>query len=191
MFWHKVIFRFKERYSSILIQSIRLMYWRSQGMRVGSGVSLPQIYVTWPHQLQLGNNCKLEQGVFFKFDGIWKKGPSILIGERTFLGAYVEFNIREKISLGADCLIASGCKFIDHDHGFASRDFPINVQADGIDKVIVVEDDVWLGVNVVVLKGVHVGRGAIVAAGSVVSKSIPSYEIWAGIPARKISERPL
>ena len=57
------------------------------------------------------------------------------------------------------------------------------------DGEIILGDDVWLGVNVVVLKGVTIGRGAVVGAGAVVTKSIPSFEIWAGIPARRIGER--
>ena len=54
---------------------------------------------------------------------------------------------------------------------------------------IVLENNVWLGVNAVVLKGVTIGSGAIVGAGAVVTKSVPAGEIWAGIPARKIGER--
>ena len=56
---------------------------------------------------------------------------------------------------------------------------------------IIIGDDVWLGVNVVILKGVNIGRGAIVAAGSVVTKSIAPYEIWGGMPAKKMSDRPV
>lgn len=186
----KLIFRLRERGATYFIQSLRKTYWRAQGMQIGAGVSLPEIIVTWPHQVRIGNNCKLDYGIYFKFDGIWQHGPRIIIGDRCFLGALVEFNIRQKITLGVDCLIASGCKFIDHDHDFSSREMPVNVQADGAEKAIILEEDVWLGVNVVVLKGVKIGRGAIVAAGSIVNKSIPQYEIWAGVPARKVSERP-
>ena len=188
--FQKIMFRLRERVSTLFIQFFRKLYWRAQGMQIGVAVSLPKFQVTWPHQVYIGNNCKLERDVYFKYDGIWQQGPSIVIGARSFVGAFVEFNIRRNISLGADCLIASGCKFIDHDHGFSSRDIPINVQAVGAEKPIILEDNVWLGVNVVVLKGVKIGRGAIVAAGSIVTKSIPPYEIWAGIPARNVTERP-
>lgn len=54
------------------------------------------------------------------------------------------------------------------------------------DKDVVVEEDVWLGVNVTLLSGVTVGRGAIVAAGAVVTKDIPPYSIAGGVPARFI-----
>ncbi len=58
-----------------------------------------------------------------------------------------------------------------------------------IDEMVVLEGDVWLGYGVVVLTGVTIGQGAIVAAGSVVSKSIPAYCIAAGVPARVIAQR--
>ena len=64
----------------------------------------------------------------------------------------------------------------------------IGAQA-GYEEEIILGKDVWLGCNVVVLKGVVIGDGAIIGAGSVVTKSIGANEIWAGVPARKISER--
>jgi len=48
---------------------------------------------------------------------------------------------------------------------------------------------VWIGTGCKILYGVHLGRGCIVGAGAVVNKSIPPYEIWAGVPAKKIGER--
>ena len=63
-------------------------------------------------------------------------------------------------------------------------------QTTGGEKAITLEDDVWIGAEAVILKGVTIGRGAIVAAGSVVTKSVGAYEIWGGIPAKKIGMRP-
>lgn len=54
---------------------------------------------------------------------------------------------------------------------------------------IIVGHDVWIGANAIVLSGVSIGTGAVVGAGSVVTKSIPPYEIWAGNPAKKIRDR--
>ncbi len=97
--------------------------------------------------------------------------------------------MRRRIEIGADCLIASGCKFIDHDHGSARRDTPMREQSEGAEAEIILGEDVWLGVNVVILKGVHIGRGAIVGAGAVVTQTIREFEIWGGVPARKLGER--
>jgi acetyltransferase-like isoleucine patch superfamily enzyme len=54
---------------------------------------------------------------------------------------------------------------------------------------VVLEDDVWLGAGVVVTPGVTIARGAVVGANAVVTKDVPEYEIWAGVPARRIGER--
>lgn len=159
-------------------------------MKVGAGTLLPRVNVTWPHQVQLGAKCRLEPGIYFKFDGIYQPGPGLVIGDQVFIGTGCEFNFRRKIDIGSHCLIASGCRFIDHDHGSARRDIPMSTQPHSADAPIALEEDVWLGVNVVVLKGVRIGRGAIVAAGAVVTNNIPPFEIWGGVPARKLGERP-
>jgi acetyltransferase-like isoleucine patch superfamily enzyme len=158
-------------------------------MTIGPGTLLSKAHVTWPHQVSLGKDCRLEHDIYFKYDGIYAPGPSLIIRDRVFVGFGCEFNIRKRLEIGDDCLIGSGCKFIDHDHGTARRDIPMNQQTDGAEAEIILESDVWLGANVVVLKGVRIGRGAIVAAGAVVTKEIAPHEIWGGIPARKISER--
>lgn len=91
------------------------------------------------------------------------------------------------MKVGDDCLTALGCKFIDHDHG-VSLDLPMNVPP-GVKQPIALENNVWLGANVVVLRGVSIGAGAVVAAGAIVTKHIGANEIWAGVPAREIRDR--
>ena len=167
---------------------IRKLWWQMQGARFGAGTAVPRLSMTWPHQVSVGAQCVLEDEVFFKYDGYWQPGPSIVVSDRVFLGRDCEFNIRNHIQIGSDSLIASGCKFIDHDHAMAVEEGPMNRQPCP-DAPIVLEEDVWLGVNVVVLKGVTIGRGAVVGAGAIVTKSIPSYEIWAGVPARRVGVR--
>lgn len=169
--------------------SLRRLGWQLQGARFGRGVIVPPLHMTWPHQVSVGAACILEPDIFFKYDGGWQPGPAIRLADRVFVGRGCEFNIRSRIQVGSDSLIASGCKFIDHDHAMTTGGGPMNRQPCP-DAPIVLEEDVWLGVNVVVLKGVTVGRGAVVGAGAVLTKSVPPYEIWAGIPARKIGVRP-
>jgi acetyltransferase-like isoleucine patch superfamily enzyme len=184
----RATFRLRATAARIAAQ-LRTARWRALGMQISAGTLLPPVHVTWPHQVSLGADCVLEHDIHFKFDGIYAPGPTIVLRDRVFVGCGCEFNVRRGVEIGADCLIASGCKFIDHDHGTARRDVPMNQQADGAEAAITLEEDVWLGVNVVVLKGVRIGRGAIVAAGAVVTKSVPPFEIWGGVPARNLSQR--
>jgi acetyltransferase-like isoleucine patch superfamily enzyme len=143
--------------------------------------------VTWPHQLQIGANCELEPDLYFKYDGTWAPGPSIRIGDNAFIGRGCEFNVSCDLEIGANALIASRCTFVDHNHGTAP-DAPMRMQLCH-EAPIFIEDDVWLGVGVTVLAGVRIGRGSVVGANAVVTKSIPPYEIWGGIPAKRIRSR--
>jgi len=188
-FLPRAIFRLRA-ITSTFVAVLRTAWWRLLGMNIGPGTLLPKIQVTWPHQVSLGAHCQLEPGIYFKFDGIYEPGPRLVIGDDVFIGAGCEFNFRRKIVIGAQSLIASGCRFIDHDHGSARRDVPMFMQPHAADAPIILEEDVWLGANVIVLKGARIGRGAIVAAGAVVTSDVPNFEIWGGVPAQKIGERP-
>ena len=137
--------------------------------------------------MSIGKNCNLEHGIYCKYDGIWRKGPSIIIDDNVFIGSACEFNINCEIKIGKCTNIASCCRFVDHDHGIMAG-LPIGTQT-SVKKEIGLEEDVWLDCNVVVLKGVNIGNGAIVGAGAFVTKSIPSQEIWGGVPARFIVKR--
>ncbi len=156
-------------------------------MKVGRRVILPKLHANWPHQVEIGEGCTLERGVVFKYDGVCAPGPSILIGEGCFLGTGCEFNIRLGIRVGTHSLLAAGSRFIDHDHGIAPGQ-RIGLQP-GPEARITIGEDVWVGANAVVLKGVNIGAGAVIAAGAVVTRDVPCLEIWAGVPARKIGRR--
>jgi acetyltransferase-like isoleucine patch superfamily enzyme len=175
------------RYASRVSTFFRSQWLSFLGMQIGKGTQVPRLTITWPHQVAIGKNCVIEEGTHFKYDGMWQPGPAIRIQDHVFLGTGCEFNICEGIDIGTGSLIASGCRFIDHNHG-ALLGQPMRLQ-EGPKKAIVIGDDVWLGVNVVVLKGVTIGNGAIVAAGAIVTKSILPNEIWAGVPAKKIGQR--
>ena len=183
-------------YSSIAFKFYRLLYfrfglyklfYRLLGMKIGSKSRVPKLYLTWPHKVSIGDNCRLEHDIYFHYDGIYSPQPSIMVGNNVFLGFGIEFNIVDYISIGDNSLIASGVKFIDHDHNIEGINTFLNKP--GVSAPIVVSSDVWIGADVIVLKGVSIGRGAIIASGAVVTKSIPDNEIWAGVPARCISSR--
>ena len=183
----KGIFVLRFRYLKKSANSLRKLFLKVQGMKVGTDTTLPKMHITWPHQVAIGNRCRLEHDIYFHYDGIWQEGPSIIIGDNNFIGYGCEFNITKKITIGHDCLIASGSKFIDHNHGTALTELMRTQKS--TDAAIVIGNNVWIGANVVILKGVTINDGAIVAAGAVVNKTIPANEIWGGIPAKKIGDR--
>ena len=185
--WQKLLFVTRFRYAFKMAAMFRNTLYRMKGMHIGSNTYLPKIYTTWPNAVHIGNNCKMERNIFFKYDGTWVSKKAIFIDDEVFIGNGCEFNISQCIRIGKYANIASGCKFIDHDHGkeLGKRIGP----QPGTSEMIIIEEDVWLGSNVTVLKGVTLGSGAVIAAGAVVTKSVPANEIWGGVPAKKIAER--
>lgn len=182
----KIVFKLRSLYKSITL-TISKTKWKLFGMKIGSGTRFSSIEVIWPHQVSIGDNCILEANVQLKFDGVWKKGPSIVIENDCFIGTGVEFNIKGYISVGSNTLIGSGSRFIDHDHGVELNNLIRNQECPT--SAIKIEEDVWIGANVVILKGVHINKGAVIAAGAIVNKTVPEYEIWGGVPAKRIGTR--
>lgn len=163
----------------------RMAFLRMRGAQIGSGTRIPsRTLFTWPHQVKLGSRCILQPDIFFNFDHYWTPGPSIVIGDRVFIGRGCEFNIRRQLSIGDDCLIASGCTFSDSNHG-RSSDEPMNRQPLESSPILLGRN-VWIGARCVILQGVAIGDGAVVGAGAVVTKSIPQGETWGGVPARPL-----
>jgi acetyltransferase-like isoleucine patch superfamily enzyme len=185
--FQKAAFRLRWRGVFALFANIRKMLLRAQGMKIGEGTQIPRIRVNWPHQVSIGRGVILQEDVIFQYDSYWTEGPSIVVGDHSFIGRSCEFNVRQGVSIGKNCLIAAGCKFVDQNHGI-ERDRLIRQQPRQ-EAAIEVGEGAWLGANVVVLMGVRIGEGAVVGSCALVNKNIPAFEIWAGVPARKIGER--
>lgn len=110
----------------------------------------------------------------------------ISIGSNSTVNPHV--NIHGKVTIGNDVRIASLSTIAGHNHGFADIDKLIRQQPLTIEG-IVIEDDVWVGANVVILDGVTVGAHSILAAGAIVTKDVAPYSIVGGNPARLLKDR--
>ena len=121
------------------------------------------------------------------------------VGKGTYGGLNVlNFDGTTQLRIGNYCSIGPEVLFIPSADHYTDRisTFPFRAKCispdalEGIGKGdIVVEDDVWIGCRVTVLSGVHIGQGAVVAAGSVVNKDVPPYAIVGGVPAKVIKYR--
>jgi maltose O-acetyltransferase len=114
-------------------------------------------------------------------------GPAqVAIGDDVSFGAYLHIwgmggvTIGNRVMIGSHVAITS----LTHDYTAAA------MKGTSIARPIVIEDDVWLGTHCVILPGVCVGRGAVVAAGAVVTEDVPPYTVVAGVPARLLKRRP-
>ena len=115
-------------------------------------------------------------------------GAEIVVEPRAYIGHRCLFYGHGGIHLGRDVLLANDVQLICGNHTFARRDIPIRAQPTE-ERPIVIEDDVWLGASVIVLGGVTVGQGSVVAAGAVVTRSLPPYSIARGVPAQIVGVR--
>jgi len=110
-------------------------------------------------------------------------GGRIEVGDRTFLNYGLDVAATKLLRIGSDCLIGTHVTMMDnHFHGISARHEMPSAQP------IVIEDGVWIGNRAVVLPGVTIGAGAIVGAGSVVTRDVPAGVVVAGNPARTIRQ---
>lgn len=107
----------------------------------------------------------------------------LVIGDRTYVNYGVDIAATGLVALGADCLIGTHVSIIDNDfHGITDR------QERPAPKPVIVGDNVWIGNRAIVLPGVTIGDGAVVGAGSVVTRDVPARTVVAGNPARVVRE---
>jgi acetyltransferase-like isoleucine patch superfamily enzyme len=128
--------------------------------------------------------CFFSQGA----RSVFKKN-SIEAGDYVFIGldAYIYANVK----IGNFVMLASHVTIVGGDHRFDIVGVPVRFAGrDGLEELLtVIEDDVWIGHGCIIIAGTRIGRGAIVAAGSVVTKDVEPYTIVGGIPAKFIKYR--
>jgi galactoside O-acetyltransferase len=113
---------------------------------------------------------------------------SVVIGDDSWIGPSCLVYGNGHVRIGNGVLIAGQSSINTVSHRIERCDIPVFEQ--GIDVApVVIEDDVWIGLNVVVLQGVTIGRGAVVGAGAVVTRDIPAWSIAHGVPAKVVDNR--
>jgi len=133
------------------------------------------------YEIHVGNNVCLEKGVRLSMG----PGAKIFIGDNTYLADYAHVLSVDEVRIGKDCAISWHVLFMDtSSHPIAFGDQPPETRI----SPIVVEDHVWIGCRAVILKGVTIGEGAIVANNAVVTHDVPPRTMVGGNPAKVIKE---
>jgi len=156
---------------------------RAPGVFIGDRVTI--------FQSREGGEVILESGVHLYSDIIIETGAAgrIIIGAETHVQPRCQFSAyKASIEIGRRVEIAPNCSFYPYNHAVAAG-LPVREQPLTSSGPIIIGDDVWLGVGVIVLEGVRIGRGAVIGAGAVVTQDIPANGIAVGVPARVVRLR--
>jgi acetyltransferase-like isoleucine patch superfamily enzyme len=159
-----------------------------QGVSIHSSIEFKGLRPPFEY-LSLGAGCILEKELTIWLSSQVDADPSLIIADRSYIGRNSFLNIFHPITIGKDVLIGPYTYITTANHGFSQREIPIKDQP-FYGAPIIIEDDVWLGTHVVILPGVNIGKGAIIAAHSLVNRDVPPYEVWGGVPAKFLKSRP-
>ena len=162
---------------------------RARFDEVGEGLHVSAMpYIRGHARVRIGRDCRF--GYFSIASGRFLRDPELIIGDRVTVASHVRFVVNQRITIGNQVGIAGRCWISDSD-GHPSdperRARGEDITADDIEPVTV-EDRVWIGHGVHILKGVTLGEACVVAAGSVVNKDVPAGALAMGVPARIIKQ---
>ncbi len=172
---------------------------RSYGAQFGPGLKLGSAPYVRRHRtatIQLGRDVIILNELAQNAAGIAhstvlaaiEPEAKLLIGDGVGISGAVLYAMRH-IEIGAHVMIGAGVAVYDNDfHPVGAADRRRNDRTKIGVAPVVIEPDVWLGARAMVLKGVRIGRGSVVAAGAVVVKDVPPWSIVAGVPARVVGQ---
>lgn len=131
--------------------------------------------------IKYDSNSKFESGIYISDAKQIKIGKYARINENVFLQGEIEI---------ADyVMIAPNVSIYTKTHNYHDVNTPMVLSGETETKKVIIERDVWIGINAVILPGVTIGEGAIIGANSLVNKNVESYSIIGGVPARLIRSR--
>lgn len=108
-------------------------------------------------------------------------GARLHIGNGTYINRNSLIVAEKEVTIGRDCKISWDVFIMDTDQHPLNSTVPVR-------QPVTIEDKVWIGCRCTILKGVTIGKGAVIAAGSVVTKDVPPYTIFGGVPARQLAD---
>ncbi|MET2981903.1 acyltransferase [Gordonia polyisoprenivorans] len=158
--------------------------WRfRRGAQIGHAVRISRkVRIHRPNpgtQIEISDRVRLYKQVEIYMDAT---GAKLIIGKNTFLNRRTEICCRDQVVIGDNCAISWDVVITDTDYhnieGAAPSTSPVSIG-----------HKVWVGARAMILKGVEIGDGAVIAAGSVVTRSIPAGALVAGAPAKIVRQQ--
>lgn len=165
----------------------------AQNIRLGENVQiLPSArlicagmppYLEPSGSIEVGANSIIREGAILQ-----SYGGQITIGKRSAINAYCIIQGNGGVSIGDSTLIAAHVQIFSANHIYERADLKIQGQGE-TRKGVRIGNDIWIGAGAIILDGVTISDGAVVAAGSLVNKNVPPYTVVGGVPARIIKQR--
>jgi len=139
--------------------------------------------------ITFGDNVTIHRNSIIECTGVIRElGEGLVVGNNVGMAQNAFIQIRGKVEIGSNVMFGPSVSIFSESHGNDRTDIPMIEQA--TKRIgVKIEDDVWIGTKATVLDGVTIGKGSIIAAGSVVNKDVPPYSIVAGVPAKVIKSR--
>ena len=131
----------------------------------------------------LARGSKIGKGTFLSKDIYYFAPNRFSIGQFSHINRGCLIDARGGIIIGDSVSISHNVKIVTGGHDYQSKSFSYKA------KPIIIDNYVWIGIGAIILQGVHLGEGAVICAGAVVCKDVESYQVVAGVPARKIGDR--
>jgi acetyltransferase-like isoleucine patch superfamily enzyme len=142
------------------------------------------------NEMHLGDRVSIGKYAIIRPSNIYGGpiGEGLVMGNNSNIGPYNYIGCSGKITIGDNVMLAPRVSIYAENHVFDNPN--ITIKAQGVSKMeVVIEDDCWIAANAVILAGVTIGKGSVVAAGSVVNEDVPAFSVVAGVPARVIKSR--
>lgn len=161
---------------------------KSYGRNVTTGVFVH--YIMGSGDIVVGDDAIIDGKSSFGFGARFAERPLLEIGARTYVGHACSFSVSTRITIGSDCFIATGCFFLDspgHPLDPTRRLAHLPPDPEQV-KPVTIGDNVWIGTQAMILPGVTIGEGSVVAARAVVTSDVPPYSVVGGMPARVIKQ---
>lgn len=139
--------------------------------------------------LYMGLGAKIGKRAVFHFKTELRHPHGLIVGEGTIIGDNALLDARNGLTFGRNVNLSSNVSIYtqQHDHRSPTFNCPNPEQRK---MSVEIDDRAWLGSNVIVLPGVHIGEGAVCCAGCVVTKDVAPFDVVAGIPAKPVGKRP-
>ena len=138
----------------------------------------------------LGNRVTVGKNAIIRPSNIYGGaiGEGLIVGDNSNIGPGAYIGCSGLVTIGKNVMISPGVSIYAENHNFSDTNIPMKDQGVTV-SFVTIEDDCWIASNSIILAGVTIGKGSVVAAGSVVTKNVPPYSVVAGAPATIIKSR--